>query len=238
MTAVARTRPGLLVSVRDADEAKAALAGGADIVDVKDPARGSLGAASAAVIARVVRVVAGRRPVSAAMGELREWRSVPELLPTGLAWIKFGLAGLAPDSAWENHLLTLREQFESSMGPQVVAVAYADWQRAAAPPIAKVVALAVRCRFAALLFDTHIKDGSTLLDCLPVRALEDWTGALRQARVPVAYAGSIGAAEMRTLMPLRPSWFAVRGSACRGGRAGRVCTDRVRSLAALLEGES
>lgn len=36
----------LLVSVRDAGEARAALAGGAEIVDAKDPARGSIGAVS------------------------------------------------------------------------------------------------------------------------------------------------------------------------------------------------
>ena len=40
-----RDRPGLLVSVRSADEAIAALAGGADVIDVKEPNRGALGAA-------------------------------------------------------------------------------------------------------------------------------------------------------------------------------------------------
>ena len=34
----------LLVSVRSADEVGAALAGGAEIVDVKEPSRGALGA--------------------------------------------------------------------------------------------------------------------------------------------------------------------------------------------------
>ena len=37
--------PGLLVSVRSAAEALSALAGGADVIDVKEPNRGSLGAA-------------------------------------------------------------------------------------------------------------------------------------------------------------------------------------------------
>ena len=43
----------LLVSVLYADEARAAAAAGADIVDVKNPAEGSLGAPSPAVIAAV-----------------------------------------------------------------------------------------------------------------------------------------------------------------------------------------
>ena len=43
----------LLVSVVDAGEAREAAAAGADIVDVKNPAEGSLGAPSPAVIAGV-----------------------------------------------------------------------------------------------------------------------------------------------------------------------------------------
>ena len=66
------THPRLLVSVRDAAEAAAALAGGAALIDVKEPARGSLGRADAATIAAVVAAVGGRVPVSVALGELRE----------------------------------------------------------------------------------------------------------------------------------------------------------------------
>src|SRR4051812_47948913 len=40
----------LLVSVRSAKEVEAALAGGADIIDAKEPSRGSLGAVSPKVL--------------------------------------------------------------------------------------------------------------------------------------------------------------------------------------------
>src|SRR5215468_9568595 len=86
--------PGLLISVRDAAEAEAALRGGADVIDVKEPRRGSLGRADAATIAAVVACVAGRRPVSAALGELVEPGS--EAVPgPGLSFVKWGLAGTA-----------------------------------------------------------------------------------------------------------------------------------------------
>ena len=51
----------LLVSVRSAAEAEAALSGGASVIDVKEPTRGALGRADDAVIADVVRSPAGRR---------------------------------------------------------------------------------------------------------------------------------------------------------------------------------
>ena len=60
----------LLVSVTDAEEARIAVDAGVDIVDVKNPAEGSLGAPGPGVIERVREVVPSERPVSAAIGDL------------------------------------------------------------------------------------------------------------------------------------------------------------------------
>src|SRR5262245_50005571 len=61
---------GLLVSVRSAAEAETALAGGADIIDVKEPRRGALGPADPGVWTEILETVGNRAPVSAALGEL------------------------------------------------------------------------------------------------------------------------------------------------------------------------
>ena len=63
--------PGLLVSVRSAAEAMEALAGGADMIDVKEPKRGSLGVADMSTIAEVVRTVGKRAMVTAALAVLK-----------------------------------------------------------------------------------------------------------------------------------------------------------------------
>lgn len=59
----------LLVSVADAEDARAAVEGGADIVDAKDPAQGALGSVGPATLEAIVRAVDAARPVSAAVGE-------------------------------------------------------------------------------------------------------------------------------------------------------------------------
>src|SRR5205807_1071510 len=64
----------LLVSVRSPDEALAAIKGGADIIDVKEPAHGPLGRADAAVWRAVREAVPPSIPVSVALGEWDEWR--------------------------------------------------------------------------------------------------------------------------------------------------------------------
>src|SRR5471030_2493495 len=61
---------GFLASARSADEALLALAGGADIIDAKEPAAGALGRVAADVLRAIVAAIAGSRPVSATIGDL------------------------------------------------------------------------------------------------------------------------------------------------------------------------
>src|SRR5438270_10243995 len=144
--------PGLLVSVRSVAEAEIALAGGAAIIDVKEPSRGPLGRADDAAIADIVGCVDGRAPVSAALGELIDTTVVN--VPTGLTYCKLGLAGCA-NRDWRG---TLTRLLDSGLGPgnspQLVIAAYADWTQAAAPPLAEVCAFAQSRPGNVLLVDT------------------------------------------------------------------------------------
>ena len=66
----------LLISVASGTEARAALDGGADIIDAKDAAHGALGAVSIAALREIVRTVDGRLPVSAALGDASDEKAV------------------------------------------------------------------------------------------------------------------------------------------------------------------
>ncbi len=59
----------LLVSVRTEHEVAAALAGGADIIDAKEPARGSLGPVSPEVLQAIAARVPESMPLSVALGD-------------------------------------------------------------------------------------------------------------------------------------------------------------------------
>jgi uncharacterized protein (UPF0264 family) len=229
----------LLVSVRSAAEAEAALAGGAALIDVKEPAAGSLGRAADAAITDVLRAVGGRRPVSAALGELLEtsWEELPPSV-TDLAYVKWGLASYRPQGSGPGWL-DLRRAAERvaarSPSCRVVAVAYADWRRARSPAPEEVCAFAREYQTGPFLLDTWGKDGSSLLDWMPRPEVQRLCELCRSAGVPVALAGSLGPEEIRALRPAQPNWFAVRGAACRDRRRGAaVDVARVRQLAELL----
>ena len=236
-SAATGSRSGLLISVRSAEEADAALAGGADLIDVKEPDRGSLGKADDDVIAAVVRQVAGRCPVSAAMGELLECIQKAETLvvPERLTWVKFGLAGCRDRPNWSDRLRDVRRQVEANTSCRVVVAAYADWRRASAPSTEEVVSFALIERASALLIDTWGKDGSTLLEWMRLGDILNICNHFRQAGVPIALSGALGRWQIRELRQAQPTWFAVRGNVCSGStRQGRVEQDRVSQLAEEL----
>src|SRR5262245_19700394 len=222
-------RPGLLVSVRSAAEALAALDGGADLIDVKEPSRGPLGAADRNVVEQVVLAVGGRVPVSVALGEWAEYSSGP--LPAGVSFAKWGLSGLA-----DSFPRAVRAVRNHGGGGLPVLVAYADHERAGSPPVERLVGAACELSFPAFLIDTAVKDGATLLDYLNPLTLAQLRSRLAASGVRVAFAGSLDLVASRHLRPLAPDWFAVRGAACVGGRDGPVAADQVRQLRTLISG--
>lgn len=222
----------LLVSVQSSAEAEAALAGGADLIDVKAPNRGSLGRADASTVLAVVAAVAGRRPISAALGELAEQPEPFQRLP--LAFAKWGLAGLR--RAWRTQLEDARERLFLAMpGCQLIVAAYADWQRAKGPPVQDLCSWACEQKDTGLLIDTWQKDGQHLLDWMTLETISEMTRHCQRTRTPIALAGSLTDKLIASLSVLAPDWFAVRGAACRGlDRNADIDPEAVQRLAQLL----
>jgi len=233
---------GLLVSVRDAVEAAEALEGGATIIDVKEPRLGSLGAADPEAIAAVALVVGTRRPWTMACGELGDDAadvsvagSIRSRLDRVLALlhhsaarpaaVKIGLAGAA-GTDWRRRL---RAVFDSlPAGGDRVAVAYADWERAAAPSPPEVIAAAAGLGCSVLLVDTFDKSAGGLFECCSPGMPAGWVAAARAARLQVAVAGRIAPAEIPAAWALGPDVVAVRSAVCFNGRDGTVQSTLVR----------
>jgi hypothetical protein len=218
----------LLVSARHRVEAEAALDGGADLIDVKDPKNGPMGRADDSIIQSIVETIAGRAPLSAACGELS---SEPPSLPGGLEFVKFGLAGWG-DGDWLSACQWVRARLPGDC--KFVAVAYADWPSCSAPPPEEIADAAIEHRFGAFLLDTHDKRGGTLLDHASVAAIALLTRRCQSGGLPVALAGSLGLDEIERLRLVNPDWFAVRGAACENGRDGRIDSRLVRRLKEAL----
>lgn len=233
---------GLLVSVRNAAEAQAALAGGASVIDVKEPDRGALGAADPQIWRQVMEAVGGAAPVSAALGELfapDNSSSSPAALAKqtdGLAFAKVGLAGAATQRDWR----LLWRQTLQCLPPAVsaVAVAYADWRAALSPRPEEIIDAGAEIGCRMLLIDTFDKHGGHLLDHLPLVELQSLVRRASARQMRVVLAGSLTTALIRQLLPLRPALVAVRGAACRGSRCDAVEERLVRELVSIVSADA
>ena len=247
--------PQLLVSVRDTHEALAALRGGADIIDVKEPASGSLGRASVDVISGITDAMLPWSsdqlpaiPLSLALGEVNEWldsgtasqiADVPTVIRRAQPhFLKLGLAGLCADITdrvtWFDSWMQVRDRFPG--GHAWVAVAYADAVRARAPSVAEVCEAAVKSRCRVLLVDTFEKDESTLLDWLTGDELGRLRCMTTDRRLLFALAGRISAATLPRLAEFEPDIVAVRGAVCdRGVRTSTISEGRVRAFRDALQ---
>lgn len=231
----------LLVSVSRGSEVAAAIDGGADIIDAKDPARGSLGAVELDVLDGIAAAVARKLPLSVALGDQRnaaETRGMLGHLGAGRAeprYIKLGFAGVeSPAVVLELLSAAVSAAADLSWQPDVVAVAYADHGPAECLPPAAVAALAAESGAAGVLLDTCTKDGRDLFAWLSPDALRRWTDQLRGAGLLSAVAGGLHLPVMQAVVDAAPDLVGVRTAACEGGRGGRVCEARVRALRAAL----
>jgi (5-formylfuran-3-yl)methyl phosphate synthase len=225
----------LLVSVVDVGEAREAAAAGADIVDVKNPAEGSLGAPPPSVIAGVRAAVPAELPVSAAIGDMPNLPGTAALAAlgaarSGAAYVKVGLWGVATEAEAVD---LLRAVGEGASGAVVVAAAYADASRLAHAPLAP--ALLPRVARAAgvgvCLLDTAVKDGSGLLDWLSPDELASLVADAHAAGLQVALAGALRAEDLPVVRATGADIAGVRSAACDDGRrSGPLDPARVRAL--------
>ena len=213
----------LLVSVVDAAEARLAVAGGVDIVDVKNPAEGSLGAPAPAVIAQVRDALPAELPLSAALGDLPCLPGTAALAALGAArsgagFVKLGLWGVA---AAADAVAVLRAARVAADGEAaVVAVAYADAARVPSRPLApsELVVAAREAGLSGCLIDTAIKDGRGLLSWLAADALAELVADAHAAGLEIALAGELRLEDLPAVSATGADIAGVRSAACREGR--------------------
>jgi (5-formylfuran-3-yl)methyl phosphate synthase len=213
----------LLVSVVDDAEARLAVAGGVDVVDVKNPAEGSLGAPAPAVIARVREAIPAHLPLSAAIGDLPALPGTAALAAlgaarSGAAYVKVGLWGA---STTDDAVAVLRAAREAVDGDAaVVAVTYADAARVPSRPLppGRLVTAARLAGVAGCLLDTSVKDGTGLLSWLGATELAELVAEAHDAGLEMGLAGELRADQLPAVRATGADIAGVRSAACRGGR--------------------
>jgi uncharacterized protein (UPF0264 family) len=226
----------LLVSVASAAEASAALAGGADFIDAKNPLMGALGMVTEEVLRDIRAIVAGARPVTAALGDAADEAQVEAaarlFANAGAALVKVGFAGIT--SGPRARALTIAAVRGAAAGNRgasgVVAVAYADADRAASLAAGALIDVAARAGATGILLDTADKAGPGLRGLIAPADLARWVAEAHAGGLFVALAGKLMADDLALVRDAGADIAGVRGAACDGGRVGRIASEKVRQL--------
>jgi uncharacterized protein (UPF0264 family) len=225
----------LLVSVRNAVEAAAAVAGGAHIIDAKEPLNGALGQVSPGALASIAVAVGSRRPVSAALGEIGRDDiacGAEAAARAGAAFVKIGFAGMRGQPQLAAEVCAAA----AAAGPAaLILVAYADHERAGAPSPEELIALADLTNAAGVLIDTYDKNSASLTALMPASALRTFVTRVHATGALVAMAGRLTAEDIEIVHEAGADIVGIRGAACEGGRCGIVTAGRVGALRTRID---
>jgi uncharacterized protein (UPF0264 family) len=231
----------LLVSVVSADEVADAVAGGADIIDVKNPREGSLGASFPHVIRRVRELTPAAVPVSVAIGDAPNLPGMAALAASGAAacrvqFVKVGILGPRdPREALTLLAAVCRAARERDPSVRIMATAYADARKFGSLVPLDLPPVAAEAGADGCMLDTAEKNGGTLLTEMAAAELESFVAGCRRAGLLCALAGSLREEHIARLHELGPDIVGFRGAACGGDRLhGRIDREAVRRLKELV----
>lgn len=228
----------LLITVSGPAELGAALLWGeAGIVDVKDPAAGSLGAPDPAVVLRVAARLPDGTPFSVPLGDspgpsASARGRLAAYLGARPTYLKAGLLGCDRRAARRVLSELVGRLARSSPRTRLAAVTFADAPAGEAPAPEELPRLAAAAGAAAAMLDTLGKEPERgLLDHLGRSRLRGWLAACHAEGLEAALAGGLDGDSIGLLAGLPVDVIGVRGSACgEGRRLGRLDPARCRRL--------
>lgn len=233
----------LLISPINENEALEAIAGKADIIDVKNPREGALGANYPWVIQRIRKLTPKNIEVSCTIGEAPHLPATMALAAlgaatTGVNYIKAGLWGLKTTEEavllLQNITKAVKESYPSI---NVVATGYADAERIGTVNPLHIPEIAYKANADFAMLDTAIKDGKNLFTFLTTSQLKTFISQAHNYGLKTALAGSLSKEDLAAVQALGPDVVGLRGAACTNGDriSGQITRKKVQELVAIIK---
>lgn len=233
----------VLVSPMSVAEAIEAIEGGADIIDVKNPAEGSLGANFPWVIREISEIAKKHgKEISATTGDLPYKPGTASLAALGAAvagadYIKTGLYGIRnAEEAYETMLGVVRAVKDYDDKKMVVAAGYGDFYRINAVSPLELPEVVAKAGADIVMVDTAIKDGTSLFDHMKLDDIRNFVSSAHDNNLLVALAGNIGWEHIGVLKELSPDIIGVRSIVCEGDRSSMIKRELVVKLMEAVHG--
>lgn len=225
---------GMLASVNSVAEALLVLSLEVDIIDLKQPALGALGALEWLDVKQIVAAIAGRRPVSATIGDLPMqpeviFNAVQLMAKTGVDYIKIGFF---PGDDWLGTLKKLSEL--TSQKQALIAVLFADTQ-----PDLTIMATLKASGFVGVMLDTMDKQQGSLTQVMSAEQLAQFVSQAKDLQLLCGLAGSLRLKDLPELIAYHPDYLGFRGALCQEhNRVGQLNQMAVRTIKQAMQAAS
>jgi uncharacterized protein (UPF0264 family) len=230
-----QTSPQLLISVCTLDEAKIALAQGADIIDLKNPHAGALGALPLADIRSIVAHIK-QQPMthkiltSATLGDLpmqaEQWLpQLDQVIATGVGIIKIGFFATEDYEGCMQALLPYTQA-----GHQLIAVMFAEITYPDS-----LLADIKQAGFLGVMLDTQIKNGLSLFDHFSAKQAREFAKQVAAQSLLLGLAGSLRDSHLVAAKNLQPNFIGFRGGVCVANqRQSTLDADKIKVIRKML----
>ncbi len=233
----------LLISLTDEKEAAEAIAGGANIIDVKNPKEGSLGASFPWIIKRVKEMSPSDVEVSCTLGDVLHRPGAISLTAlgaatTGVDYVKAGLQGVknTKDAVYAmQKIIRSVKDYDSRI--KVVAVGYADAQKVNSVNPMALPEIAHKAKLDVVMIDTAVKDRNNIFASLSMNQLSNFAERSHKYGLTVALAGSLSKDDLPRIKAVGADIVGLRGAACSNQDRvhGRLRQEAVRELADIMK---
>jgi uncharacterized protein (UPF0264 family) len=225
----------LLISVCTLDEAKIALAQGADIIDLKNPHAGALGALPLADIRSIVahiklQPMTQKILTSATLGDLpmqaEQWLpQLDQVIATGVGIIKIGFFATEDYEGCMQALLPYTQA-----GHQLIAVMFAEITYPDS-----LLADIKQAGFLGVMLDTQIKNGLSLFDHFSAKQAREFAKQVAAQSLLLGLAGSLRDSHLVAAKNLQPNFIGFRGGVCVANqRQSTLDADKIKVIRKML----
>ena len=230
-----QTSPQLLISVCTLDEAKIALAQGANIIDLKNPHAGALGALPLADIRSIVahiklQPMTQKILTSATLGDLpmqaEQWLpQLDQVIATGVGIIKIGFFATEDYEGCMQALLPYTQA-----GHQLIAVMFAEITYPDS-----LLADIKQAGFLGVMLDTQIKNGLSLFDHFSAKQAREFAKQVAAQSLLLGLAGSLRDSHLVAAKNLQPNFIGFRGGVCVANqRQSTLDADKIKVIRKML----
>ena len=225
----------LLISFKNLNEISTKTLDLIDIIDLKNPEKGSIGSWKIGDISKVVKIYKGKKKISATLGDIYNTGSVLKRLrkfdELNLDFIKFGFF-LNDRNELENFIEKIGKDFFTT---DLVGVVFVE-NKILLDYVFNNLEKLKNSGINYLLLDTFSKISGDLLTFCSIDFLKNFIKKASFYKITIGLAGKLKESQIPKLMDLNPSIIGFRSAVCdESDRNSHICVEKVKNISAYFE---